>query len=298
MNETTYQTNQTGQRSTVVGVFDYYNTARAAARELEEIGIPREDINVQSNVATGTAGGSADGGSYENREHQEHHGGISGFFHRLFGGDDDDSRNHYSEAIRRGGSVVVVTAAPNLIERVADILNQHGAIDIDRRAESYRQSGWSGYDENAPAYSTDEAERERERYRETAGTQTIPVVEEEIAVGKRVVRRGGVRIYTEVVEEPVTEQVNLRDEKVRVERRPVNREAAPGDMNLRDQSIEVTETTEEPVVSKRARVKEEVVVGKDVTNRTETVTDKVRRTKVNVEKLDEETDAGDRRSGL
>ena len=298
MNETKNPTDQTGQRSTVVGVFDYYNTARAAARELEEIGIPREDINVQSNVATGTAGGSADGGSYEDRDRHEHHGGISGFFHRLFGGHDDDSHTHYSEVIRRGGSVIVVTAPANMTEHVADILNQHGAIDIDRRADAYRESGWKGYDEKAPAYSTEEAERERERYRDTAGTQTIPVVEEELAIGKRVVRRGGVRIYTEVVEEPVSEQVNLRDEKVHVERRPVNREAAPGDMNLRDQSIEVTETTEEPVVSKRARVKEEVVVGKDVTNRTETVTDKVRRTKVNVEKIDEETDAGDRQSGL
>jgi len=297
MNETTYQTDSTGQNCTVVGVFDYYNTARAAARELEEIGIPRESINLKSNVATGSAGGSADGGSYENHEHHEQHGGIRGFFHRLFGGD-DDNHDHYSEAIRRGSTVIAVTSPSNLTDRVADILNQHGAIDIDSRAAAYREAGWKGYDENAPAFSTEEADRERERYRATAGTQTIPVVEEELAIGKRVVRRGGVRIYTEVVEEPVTEQVNLRDEKVRVERRPVNREVAPGDMDLRDQTVEVTETVEEPVVSKRARVKEEIVVGKDVTNRTETVTDKVRRTKVNVEKLDEETDAGDRRSGL
>jgi stress response protein YsnF len=48
--------------------------------------------------------------------------------------------------------------------------------------------------------------------------------------------------------------------------------------------IEVRETAEEPVVSKTARVAEEVVVRKDVTEHTETVRDTVRREEVEVEK--------------
>lgn len=52
---------------------------------------------------------------------------------------------------------------------------------------------------------------------------------------------------------------------------------------FRNQTIEVTETSEEPVVSKRARVAEEVVVGKDATEHTETIRDTVRHQKVEVE---------------
>ena len=50
------------------------------------------------------------------------------------------------------------------------------------------------------------------------------------------------------------------------------------------------QTAEEPVVSKTARVAEEVVVRKDATERTETVRDDVRREQVEVE------DANQRRS--
>ena len=116
-------------------------------------------------------------------------------------------------------------------------------------------------------------------------TAAIPVVEEEIAIGKREVERGGVRVRTEVEERPVQEQVNLREEHVRVERRPVDRPASEADINRAQQAgtLEVREKAEEAVVQKQARVVEEVVVGKEATERTETVRDTVRRTDVEVE---------------
>jgi len=71
----------------------------------------------------------------------------------------------------------------------------------------------------------------------------------------------------------------------------VNREVNPSELNaLRDQTLEVTETAEEAVVNKRARVVEEVVVGKESTNRTETIRDNVRHTEVEVESLGSESD--------
>jgi len=116
--------------------------------------------------------------------------------------------------------------------------------------------------------------------------RTIPVVEEELKVGKRVIQRGGVRVYSRVENVPVEETVRLREENVRVDRRPADRAATAADEGLlRDQTIEVTETAEEPVISKSARVVEEVVVGKDVNERAETVRDTVRRTKVDVEPI-------------
>jgi stress response protein YsnF len=68
-----------------------------------------------------------------------------------------------------------------------------------------------------------------------------------------------------------------------VERRPVDRPLTAGDRLFEDRSIEVDERAEEAVVSKEARVREELVVKKEVDERTETISDKVRSTKVDIE---------------
>ena len=159
-------------------------------------------------------------------------------------------------------------------------MNAAGAVDIDRHVERYRQTGYERYDENAPAYSYDEAAAEREKFRASSEGGSVPVIEEELQVGKRAVRRGGVRVYSHVVDQPVEESVELREERVTVNRRAVDRPVERGELSgLRDQSIEVQEVTEEPVVQKRARVREEVVVGKETKTRTEKVRDTVRRTR-------------------
>lgn len=114
----------------------------------------------------------------------------------------------------------------------------------------------------------------------------IPVVEEELAVGKRTVETGGVRVTKEVTAKPVEEDVRLHEEHVTVERRPVNREVQPGDLNAFENStIEMREMAEEAVVEKRARVVEEVVVGKEATERTEHISDTIRKTDVRVEPI-------------
>ncbi len=116
--------------------------------------------------------------------------------------------------------------------------------------------------------------------------RSIPVIEEELAVGKRTVETGGVRVHKEVTTQPIEENVSLHEEHVTVERRPVNREVAPTDMHAFENStIEMREMAEEAVVEKRARVVEEVVVGKEARERTEHITDTVRRTDVRVEPI-------------
>jgi len=275
------QTNE----STVIGVFDDYATAQAVARELYDSGIPREAVQVNSNFATGAAGRSQD---YD-AEREQHGGGVSGFFRRLFGSDrSEDEYGHYQEAIRRGNSVVTVTASSDVLDRAVKIMNDHNPVDIDRRVAAFREAGYERYDPNAPAYTSEEAARERERLRSASGsTKVIPVVEEELQVGKRVVQRGGVRVYSHTVERPVEENLTLREEHVRVERRPADRVLNANDTTaLRDQSIEVTETAEEPVVSKRTRIKEEVVVGKETTEKKQQIRDTVRSTDVKVEKME------------
>ncbi|CAO3406141.1 YsnF/AvaK domain-containing protein [Azospirillum largimobile] len=128
--------------------------------------------------------------------------------------------------------------------------------------------------------------------------EQIPVVEEQVNIGKRTVERGGVRVRSYVVETPVEEQVRLRDETVTVERRPggmVEGSAeVPADA-FRERTIEVTETDEEAVVSKTAHVRETVVVRKDVEERAQSVRDTVRRTEVEIEDTRDES-LRDRRS--
>jgi len=243
-------------------------------------------IDVRSNFRTGAAGRGYD-------DTAEHEGGISGFFHRLFGGDESEG-GHYAEAVRRGNAIVTVTASEAQVDQAVEIMNSAGAIDIDRHVEHFRETGYERHDASAQPYSYDEAKTERERYRGTQEGGSIPVIEEELQVGKRTIRRGGVRVYSRVVDQPVEENIELREEKVRVDRRPVDRPIGSGDVGrLKNQSIEVTEMSEEPVVQKRARVKEEVVVGKETTSRTEKVRDTVRHTEVEVEQLGRE----DARSG-
>jgi uncharacterized protein (TIGR02271 family) len=116
------------------------------------------------------------------------------------------------------------------------------------------------------------------------GEVTIPVVEEELTVGKREVERDRIRVHTYVEEQPVAEDVRLREERVTVERHPVNRPATEADLDtFREETMEFTETAEEAVVSRRARVVEEVTVQRDVAEHTETVHDTVRRTHVDVD---------------
>jgi len=117
--------------------------------------------------------------------------------------------------------------------------------------------------------------------------EVIPIAEEELQVGKGETRRGRVRISTHVVERPVQEQVSLREEHVEIERHPVEgartRMGESADDLFQDRSIEMEERSEEPVVSKEARVREELRVHKDIDQRTQTVEDTVRRTEVEVE---------------
>jgi len=244
---------------TIVGVFDHYGTAEQAARKLEETRIPREAIQI-------------------NPEMEAAGGGITGFFRRLFGADTpEESLNQltrqYADVIDHGGALVCVTAAEPDVDRAVDVLNQFGPIDMEARAEGQRITRT----EEAPSQTEGRPSQEE---------QAIPIIEEELQVGKRVIRRGGVRIYEQTVEQPVEEEVTLREEHVEVERRPVDRPVTPEDeRNLREQSFEVTETAEEPVVSKKRRVKEEVVVSKETTERKEKIRDTVKRSEVGVESI-------------
>jgi len=192
-------------------------------------------------------------------------GGIIGALANL--GVPEDEAHYYAEGVKRGGTLITVRAeSDDVADCAAGVMRQHGAVDIEERAAQWKQSGWSG--------RATEGEQE----------QVLPVAREELAVGKRQVSQGGVRVYSHVTETPVEETVRLREERATIERRPVDRNVSAGDDAFQERSFEVNETAEEPVVGKRSRVVEEVRVGKQATERDETIRDTVRQTNVEVEK--------------
>jgi uncharacterized protein (TIGR02271 family) len=111
---------------------------------------------------------------------------------------------------------------------------------------------------------------------------TIPIVKENLQVGKREVQEGTTRVQKRVVETPIEKNITLKEEDVRVERRAANRPVQDADQAFRNETIEMTETKEVPMVSKEARVTGEVALKKDTQERRETVRETVRNTDVQV----------------
>ena len=207
----------------------------------------------------------------------------------------DDDRHAYSEAIRRGGFLLTAQVEQASSERAMDILEEHGAVDLNGRQETWRAEGWT-----APQGTTGAQTLGDGTVVATAATtatpapaapavaagqdETISLVEERLRVGKRAVEGGRVRVRSYVVETPVQEQVTLHEENLSIERRTVDRPITDADQAaFLDRTIEATATSEEAVVSKTAHVTEEVVVSKGVVEHVETVRDTVRRTEVEVD---------------
>lgn len=292
---------------TIIGVYDNPTTAQEAARAVIAAGVESKNVRLSAQDGAGTPNAAGEGKGFwaEMKE-------AFGF------GDDSDDQYGYREASRRGGTVVTVEADDRQTDTVCGVLERFGPANLDQKAEQWKAEGWTGYDKyrSASAAGTGAAQAStsdgttarvestvnRQAKAQPAETQpvprqavaadaqqSIPIVEEALNVGKQVVTRGGVRIHSRVVERPVEAQVNLREEHVEVERHAVDRPltGAETPTAFKDQSITATEKSEQAVVSKQARVVEEVEVGKRATERTETVRDTVRKTDVDVERIDE-----------
>jgi uncharacterized protein (TIGR02271 family) len=207
-------------------------------------------------------------------------GGLTGAL--IDAGVDENDAHAYAEGIRRGGALVTVRASDTEVDRIVDILDDEGTVDFDERETTWRSESWTG----AIAATGTTERTNRVSATSDRADEVIPVAEEELHVGKREVNRGRVRIQSRIVERPVQEQVNLREERVQVERRPVSGTTQAGTLAgdaFQERTIEVEERGEEAVVSKEARVVEEVVVRKEADQRTETVSDTVRKTEVDIE---------------
>lgn len=187
-------------------------------------------------------------------------GAAGGLVGALIGmGIPEETVEHYEQGIKNGGILMGVKPKS----------------EADREHFSAR---WSLPQTATPAAATTSTR---------TGTEsgTIPVIEESLEVGKRQVELGTVHVKSHVVETPVSESVTLREEHAAIERRPVDRPASAADLDaFKEETIEVRQTAEQAVVSKSARVVEEIVVGKTATTTTQEIKDTVRKTVVDVER--------------
>jgi uncharacterized protein (TIGR02271 family) len=238
-------------KNIVIGLFDNGSRAQSVAQELLRSGFDRGDIRLVNNES-----------EFRNAVADTN---LS-----------SDETSYYMGEIRRGAAAVTAATSPDRIERAVRIMNSYNARTAGQR-------GIEGERLQRGLQRGIEGERLMRDEREMA----FPVVEEELQIGKRMVERGGVRIYNRVTERPIEQQVNLREERIKVEHRRVDRPASEQDMNMfrEGRQIDLTETFEEPVIAKEAHVIEEVIISKEVVEHPETIRDTVRRTDVEVERL-------------
>ena len=245
----------TNEHTTMICLFHSPDQADAAVADLVQTGIPKDSIGLM-----GTSGTSATPAAMEKWKVPER-----------------DSRL-LTDGINKGGVVVAVSTNDAMADKVERIFSLHHASQVDEAVAT-----------SAPAAAAAKLPTSTK----SKSGEKIDVIEEEMTVGKRKVQRGGVRVYQRLVETPVSETVTLREEQLTIDRHTVNRPVTASDSAaFKDQSFEMKATGEEAVVSKTARVVEEVTVGKELSEHTETVKGTVRKTDVQIEKFDTDRKRG------
>jgi stress response protein YsnF len=290
--------------NTVIGLFDNINHAERAAQKLIFNGFKADNVDISSDTSSS---GKVTGGT-EKKE------GIKNFFKSLFG--EGEEASNYSEVAERGCVVTVHTQTREEAELAASILDQYGALDANERVNYYRNNpdaadmgsdayrsnrGTEGYtsetsigtedynydpNRSSNAYQTDmESELGDEDIDSPRTEASMPVIEEQMEVGKREVERDRVTIRSRIIEKPVEENLRLRVEHIYVDREPADRPATAADMEtFKEGVIEARESEEVPVVKKEARVVEDIKLRKEVEERGKTIRESVKKQDVNVER--------------
>lgn len=288
--------------NTVVGVFENVGRAEEAVQELLNNGFYASSIDISNRKRdTGTG--------YQDPDNRD---GLTKFFSNLFG--DNDEAKNYSSVAGRGAVVTVHSQSRQEAEKAAYILDMFDAVDPNERAEYFRKSGDSYYNQSAGDVNNPNYNESGRTYTGGTGVKddftadsgttgeyntgdvysdedkinagaSIPVIEEDMQVGKRNVEKDTVRVRSRIFEKPVEEHLRLRTELISVERTPINRPVKDkDDPNFKEITIEATEHEEVPIVKKEARVVEEVKIKKEVEERDKAIRGSVRKQDVDIER--------------
>jgi uncharacterized protein (TIGR02271 family) len=243
----------------VVAVYDKAAKAKEAARALESSGFAAGDISVLNRDSLSDA--------------EVHEAGL---WRRLFGRNVGDHESAvYGRTIESGGAVLTLRTSDTEVPRAMKILDVHNPVDVNERATSLGVAPPVTKAAVTPPVPTAKLTKE----------EVLRLAEEQLEVGKRQIETGRARIRRFVIEKPVEAQVTLHEEHAELVRRAVTDPSLLRDVDWSDKTIEVTEMSEQAVVTKTARVAEEVLIRREGSDHVETVRDTVRRQQVELERL-------------
>ena len=118
----------------VTAFFDTQEAADHARDDLVSAGVPPTAVRVAGGQAV-TAEAPHPHGFWES---------LKDFFVP------DEDRHMYAEGLRRGGVAVTVETDTAAYERVLEILDRDGAVDMDERSADWRDEGWGGLAGSTP----------------------------------------------------------------------------------------------------------------------------------------------------
>jgi stress response protein YsnF len=242
---------------TIIGIFQSPNQAKEAVTYLLSNGFKEEDVD----LATG----------HLDRTNQDYSNSdsIESFFRGIFGDGTQEAEN-YTAAGKDGAIVTVMAKTSEDAYLVSQLLDNYGAVEVNEQNGSNSQYKESG----------------------EHSTESLPIIEEDVHVGKEVVDNGSMRIRSRIIERPIEKTLRLKSETIHINRNPVNRPATQEELeNFEEGTIEVTAHKEVPVVNKETRVVEEISIEKTTEEREEIIRDSVRETQVDTEELNNRKDS-------
>ena len=262
----------------VVAVYDTAAHAESAAAALRAGGFSAADISIIDQQRL--------------REHKaelKDSNETRGIWRHLFGHDvHEHEAAVYNQALATNGVVLTARVIDSEVAHAVGILNSARPVDINDRAVT------TGV---ATAARVDAVERKLAAV-PLAASQAVAVspklaqasegvlrlAEEQLQVGKQMVETGETRVRRYVTEREVKQDVSLHEEHAEILRRAIS-EPIAGEIDWADRTLHVVETAEHALVSKTARIVEEVELRKLGSDHVETVAEKLRRQQVEIERI-------------
>ena len=167
------------------------------------------------------------------------------------------------------------------VQYAKDQVKDSPDIDSDEISEQTERELYTHYGLQPSKRSSESVLPEGRASSTSVEGDTVTRSEEELQVGTRQQEAGRARLSKWVETEPVAMDVELQRETARVTREPVDQPVS--DAEIGEEEIDVTLREEQPVVQKQAVAKERIGLEKDVETERQTVSDELRKERVEVE---------------
>ncbi|MEI4269909.1 MAG: YsnF/AvaK domain-containing protein [Candidatus Dasytiphilus stammeri] len=251
----------------IVTLFDNFQHAQDAKRNLLKAGFKKHDISLINN--------------------DQLQGGANILVHRhdiwrrLLGQSlTDQEAKIYGQAVKTGGVVLTLRTKEEDTPRAISILNTHPLVEMSNDTVSNCNNEDIISEKNHSHLSKD---------KKTAEEEVLELAEEKLEIGKKVVYEGSTRVRRFVTQKDVEVEIPLHEEHASILRRALKSGNCPQSADNIDWSetvVEISDTHEQPVINKKAKVVEEVIVRKEGKDRVEKIRDTLRKQEIEVKHND------------